>query len=288
MTIAIIDAGIGGLSVHAMLDEFLRQYGKQFDYKLLFFNVMPASGKLYLHMEEEERIRTFNRMLERVLTFNPAIVLLACNSLSVLLPYLTASFVKDNKIVGIIDFGVKLVADYMSNYPEDNVVVLGTPITIASNAHKRKLLERGIAEDKIVTHGCWELQYYIQQGDDKWVESMMKTYFLEAKSKIKTPSENIGLALCCTHYYFAEARFKQMAQEILEAKIRILNPNREMLSAVCMNSEKNNSDDTSISNQVYSFMEIRTHEIKCIGALLKKEHPRVGQALKNYTQLLEN
>lgn len=288
MTIAIIDAGIGGLSVHAMLDELLRQYGKQFNYKLLFFNVMPASGKLYLHMEEEERIRTFKSMLGRVLEFKPAIVLLACNSLSVLLPHLPASFVENNKIVGIIDFGVKLIANYMSNYPEDNVVVLGTPITITSNAHKRKLLEQGINENKIVTQGCWELQYYIQQGDDERVESMMKTYFLEAKSKIKTPSEDIGLALCCTHYYFAEARFKQMAQEILEAKIRILNPNREMLSAVCLSSVENASENTSIHNQVYSYMEIRTHEITSIGALLKKDHPRIDQALKNYTQLMEN
>ena len=288
MTIAIIDAGIGGLSVHAMLDDCLRQYGRQLKYELLFFNVMPASGKLYLHMQEEERIRTFKNMLERVVEFKPSIVLLACNSLSVLLPHLSASFVKENRIVGIVDFGVELVANHMSNHPEDNVLVLGTPITIASNAHKNKLLERGMAEDKIVTQGCWELQYYIQQGDDVRVERMMKIYFSEAKSKIRKPSDNIGLALCCTHYYFAEARFKRIAQETFGANITILNPNKEMLSAVRLSSEKNDSENTEISNQVYSYMEIRTHEIRSIGALLKKDHPRINQALKNYTQLMES
>ena len=112
MRIAIIDAGLGGLSIHGLIDKALRSGSKNNHYELLFFNIMPASGQLYLYMSETERILLFQKMLHRVIHFDPDLILVACNSLSVLLHHFSESFLEENKISGIIEAGVKSILDY--------------------------------------------------------------------------------------------------------------------------------------------------------------------------------
>jgi len=144
--IIIIDAGLGGLSVHAILDKVLREKGIQIEIELIFFNVMPKSGKLYNQMDNDERITVFEKMLAQTIQFEPDIVLIACNTLSILYPCTQISNQIKIPVIRIIDLGVKMILDYVKdNEDKDStILILGTPITIASKAHAEKLVREGI------------------------------------------------------------------------------------------------------------------------------------------------
>jgi len=114
---------------------------------------------------------------------------------------------------------------------------------------------------------------------------MVCQYLKEAKKKIKVKSNNIVLVLCCTHFQFIKSVFKQVAQDIFEANIVILNPNEVMPKVIPLEQEVDDMENVSLINKVYSNMEITAEEILHIGTAIHKDAPPVYQALKNYCLL---
>jgi len=283
--IIIIDAGLGGLSIHAMLDKILREKEIQAKVELVFFNVMTKSGKLYNHMTPKERVITFEMMLDKSIQFDPSMILLACNSLSAIYPLTKFSSQIKIPVIGIIDLGVKMILDNIKNQQNSNILIIGTPITIASKAHEEKLIGNGVNKNRIICQACKDLQFEIQNGDYEKVEKMIFQYLEEAKGKIINKSQPIFLVLGCTHYQFVKSLFKKIGQSVFESEVLILNPNEAMSKVIQIEKEGDFKEPIKLAHKVYSNMQITKEEIHNIGTAVQKDSPDVYQALKNYIQL---
>src|SRR6185503_4060313 len=88
MHILITDSGVGGLSVFAYAERFVRTHGFPEPVRLTFANAAPANDYGYNAMPtREEKLQTFDRFLTRIaLRSAPDFIYVACNTLSVLLP----------------------------------------------------------------------------------------------------------------------------------------------------------------------------------------------------------
>ena len=82
--IAVLDSGLGGLSICAELEKGLQTHVLCKKVSLLYFNVWPEQGLGYNSLESASaRISVFNRALESVSSFHPDLIMIACNTLSV-------------------------------------------------------------------------------------------------------------------------------------------------------------------------------------------------------------
>src|SRR5687768_8110568 len=88
MHILITDSGVGGLSVVAYAERFVRERGFTEPVRLTFANAAPENDYGYNSMPSRAvKIETFDRFLRNVTArFAPDMIYVACNTLSVLLP----------------------------------------------------------------------------------------------------------------------------------------------------------------------------------------------------------
>src|SRR5512140_619758 len=110
MHILITDSGVGGLSVVAYAERFVRTHGFTEPVRLTFANAAPANDHGYNSMPSREvKLATFDRFLRNVTErFAPDSIYVACNTLSVLLPD-TAFFRKASiPVKGIVESGSEL------------------------------------------------------------------------------------------------------------------------------------------------------------------------------------
>ena len=88
MHILITDSGVGGLSVCAYAERFVRTYGFEEPVRLTFANAAPENDYGYNAMPSRAvKVQTFDRFLRNVTDrYAPDLIYVACNTLSVLLP----------------------------------------------------------------------------------------------------------------------------------------------------------------------------------------------------------
>ena len=125
MSIVVTDSGLGGLSVMAELEKNLRENPIAENIRLTFFNALADKNYGYNTMSsEKEKAVVFNSALEGMVTgYNPDIILIACNTLSVVYPKTTFAKETNINVLGIVEFGVDLVYQHLSA-DEQSIVIL--------------------------------------------------------------------------------------------------------------------------------------------------------------------
>ena len=171
VTIAVTDSGLGGLSVMAEAVRRMKESGIFRGADFIFFNALFSAGSGYNSLgTREEKIRVFDgalRSLEK--RYHPDIILIGCNTLSVL--YNDTPFSKKAKVpvIGIVAAGVELINRGLREHPDASVIIFGTPTTISEGAHARELERKGFAAERIHSQSCPELESFIErdyQGDE--------------------------------------------------------------------------------------------------------------------------
>jgi glutamate racemase len=227
MHILITDSGVGGLSVVAYAERFLRTHGFKEPVRLTFANAAPENDYGYNAMPSRHvKLETFDRFLRNVTRRHaPDMIYVACNTLSVLLPD-TPYF--QNAVIpvkGIVETGVALLLRSVEAEPNAVAMIFGTQTTIDSGAYPRLLEDRGIEPSRIISQACPGLADTISEDREgirtgsqiaKWVETAIA----------KMPQKGLPVAAClaCTHYGYRKDLF---AAALAEAGIQaeVLDPN---------------------------------------------------------------
>ncbi|MBI9073566.1 MAG: aspartate/glutamate racemase family protein [Melioribacteraceae bacterium] len=281
--IVVTDSGLGGISVLAELENKLRSNMISQNVELIYVNAYPGEGYGYNNMESEDRkIEVFNDFLESVQKkFNPNLILIACNTLSVI--YNKTEFSKTSLItvIGIIEIGVSLVQNKISS-DEDIILLLGTETTISSNAHKNALISKGISETQIIMQACKNLETLIQKNaEGNETESLIKKYLSIALSKLELNDSKIICGLFCTHYGYSKSLFEKNLLSY-SSNIKIVNPNDEMANRVFKIFNTAGIKKQNVTVTVYSRCKIENEDIKSIGSLIKTKSDAVFSSLNNY------
>jgi glutamate racemase len=200
MRILITDSGVGGVSVVAYAERFVRTHGFTEPVQLTFANAAPANDYGYNSMPSREaKIETFDRFLRNVTErYSPDMIYIACNTLSVLFPFMK----------GIVETGVALLLRELQRDPRSVAMIFATQTTTDSGTYPRHLQERGIDASRIVTQACPGLADIISEDREgtkaraeieKWVAIAME----------KLPSRDLPIVAClaCTHYGYRKELF---------------------------------------------------------------------------------
>lgn len=225
--ILITDSGVGGLSVVAYAERFVRIDGFTGPVRLTFANAAPENDYGYNSMPSREaKLETFDRFLRNVTArFAPDSIYVACNTLSVLLP--DTPYVRDAAIPvkGIVETGAALLLNELDADPRSVAIIFGTQTTIDAGAYPRILQARGIEPSRIVSQACPGLADTISEDRegtktraeiDHWVRT--------AIAKMQHANAPVVACLACTHYGYRKELF---AAAFDEARIaaKVVNPN---------------------------------------------------------------
>lgn len=227
MHILITDSGVGGLSVVAYAERFIRTHGFSEPVRLTFANAAPANDYGYNAMKTRaEKIETFDRFLRSVhQQFTPDSIYIACNTLSVLLPDTPFMSNPPVPVRGIVETGVRLVAEELAGDTSRVAIIFATQTTIDAGTYARELEARGIAASRIISQACPGLADTIsadREGTrtraeiERWVDTALAQQSLSPR--------RVVAALACTHYGYRRDQF-QSAFERLGVDAVIINPN---------------------------------------------------------------
>jgi glutamate racemase len=285
VTIAVTDSGLGGLSIMAEAVERMRESKIFQKVNFIFFNALFSNeGGFNSLKTRKEKIKIFDSALKSLEeNYNPDLILIGCNTLSVI--YDDTSFSEETSIpvVGIIEAGVDLIAQKLETSPESKVIIFATHTTASEGTHKKKLEDKGILSQRIIVQACPELVNYIEKGyaSDE-TEMLISAYVAEALHKMKDTQSPLYVSLNCTHYGYSLDLWEKAFRSYKVKPLAFLNPNSKMLDFMFEVKEPNRFEQTEILTRIVSMVEIGKEKIGSIGKKLAETSTQTSEALANY------
>jgi len=286
VTIAVTDSGLGGLSILGDAAERMKKENVFQKVHFVFFNALFSNEGGYNSLKtRDQKIEMFNSALESLEEkYSPDLILIGCNTLSVL--YSSTSFSQNSiiPVVGIVKSGVDLIAQNLRTHPESKVILFGTQTTVSEGTYTQKLEERGFLPERVIPQACPELVSYIEKGyDSDETEMLILAYVDEALQKLGNPEPELYVSFNCTHYGYSLELWEK-AFESLGVKPRaFLNPNFRMNDFLFQSLRTGRYKKTNVSVRVVSMVEIEKKRIRSIGTWLERLSPQTADALRNYT-----
>jgi glutamate racemase len=296
------DSGLGGLGICAAIESALRLSGNAAGVRLTYFNAWPEQGRGYNSLPDEvSRLAYFDAALAQMNRLRPDRIVIACNTLSVLFDRTMFARNSALPVVGIIDCGVALFHDALSAEPRSSIALFGTRITIASGAHRDRLVQLGTAPERIVPVPCHGLAAAIEQdAGGAEVERLIDQSASQAAASL--PSTGPVLAgLCCTHYGYVAGRFQAALERAVGRQVRVLDPNDAMVRLVSPERPAERSgaatgivDSTAdsagattgaVTVEVISKVALDERTRNGIGRLVAAISPATARALHSYTHV---
>ena len=289
ITIVITDSGLGGLSVVAGLEHNMRNSGHFAKIKLVFANALfNESGGYNSLSDRDEKVSIFNNVLVGIdKKYKPDLILIACNTLSVIYEETLFAKTSKTKTIGIVDIGVEEIKKAIGKETNSKVIIYGTETTIKEDNHRSKLIQSGIPGKQIIPYACPQLQQYIQNnpsGED--TEMLIMSYVDEALEKSKIKNEKVYVSLNCTHFGYSKDLWLQAFNFSDISQVSIINPNVQM-AEILLIKHFGGRYKTKIEAKVVSKVKINDESIKSISEIIKDKSMIVSKALIEY-QIVPN
>ena len=277
MHILITDSGVGGLSVCAYAERFVRTCGVTEPVRLTFANAAPENDYGYNSMPSREvKIQTFDRFLRNVTKrYAPDFIYVACNTLSVLLPDTPYFRSAPVPVKGIVETAVDLIMQQLEKDTRANAIIFGTQTTIDAGAYPRMLQERGIAAARIISQACPGLADTIsedREGSKTRVE--VGRWVRTALDKMQDRDAPVVACLACTHYGYR----KDFFAEALHAAT-VINPNERAVDDL-FPAKGAEREVTGV--QFVTRYAIPSTTIEALTYFLNEISPRTVDAMKHF------
>lgn len=285
ITVLVTDSGLGGLAVAADLDARVRATGVYRNVRIIFANALPESNRGYNKMQStQQKVRVFNDALSGMAQrYAPDVVLVACNTLSVLIPQTAFVATSPIPVLGIVGTGVAMLYDRLMAVPGSTAIVFGTETTIGAGTHRRMLIERGIDPARIVTQACPNLAGAIEtDATGTAVAEAVRGFATQASAAVAPGSRQLLAGLCCTHYGYAGERFREALAAHGAKHVELIDPNTRMNDVLFPPERARRSDRPVSTVEVVSRAVISPEEQASIGGLVATVSPATAAALRGY------
>ncbi len=283
--ILVTDSGLGGVSVAANVYERLQSSGVFKEAEVIFFNAQPHLNSGYNSQETTgQKVQIFENALAAMYeTFEPDILLIACNTLSVL--YHLTEFSKEAEIpvVGVVETGIDLMYRHLRENETSKVIIFATKTTIRQSTHKKGLIEQGIAGGRIINQACPKLAGRIERGaHNENTKALVKQYVDESLQKLNDDTSKLFVSYNCTHYPYIDDVFREQFAERGRPATAYLNPNPLMADFMFKDRLRRRYKASDISIKIVSQPELPPGKIASIYELIVKESPATAEALFDY------
>jgi glutamate racemase len=283
VTIAVTDSGLGGLSVLAEAARRMKETRVFERADFVFFNALFSNEGGYNSLKTRaEKILVFDSALESLeRRCRPDVILIGCNTLSVL--FQDTEFAERTRIpvVGIVDSGVELIAAGMRDHPEASVIIFGTPTTISEGTYPRELAVSSRPAN--LAQACPELETYIEsapRGDE--TELLITGGVSEAAQKLPAPHPPLLVSLNCTHYGYSLPSWEKAFEEAGIKPLAVLNPNFRMTDVLFEPKFRERYPRTEVRVRVVSMVEIDGRKIDSLSVWLEPLSPETAEGLRGY------
>ncbi len=288
-TVVITDSGLGGLLICGELERRLRATAGDEPVRLLYVNAWPDARHGYNDLPDlGARAAVFDRALAAMTSFRPDLILIACNTLSVVYDRTAFSRKAPFPAVGIVDTGVDLIARQFEKSPGATAILFGTKTTIENEAHKKALVARGFPAERIVGQACHKLAGAIERGiATEETVGYIRRFVDEALAKTGPVAGPLFASFNCTHYGYARQQFAEAFAAAGHPGIELLDPNPLLGDVLFQPAYLHRHPRTEVAVEVVSKLEITEQERGAIGPLLEAVSPDVAAAFRNYTRDLK-
>jgi len=282
--IAVLDSGLGGVSICAELEKALGAHALFKQASLIYFNIWPEQGRGYNSLDSvSERVRVFDRALQGVCDVQPDLIMIACNTLSVIYDRTPFSSNTSIPVIDIVDFGVDLIHSNMKENADSQTLITGTRTTISENAHLRKLIQKGIDASRIATQACHGVATEIEKNPQgEAVERLIDAYMDEASKKLGKRG-TVYVALCCTHFAYSQHVFHDKLGDRLSMAVVLLNPNTEMSGFLFKNVHPILSSTSETQVKMVSKIHLEQSKLLSMSRAVSATSVKTAAALMGYT-----
>lgn len=285
VTIVVTDSGLGGLSVVAELARQLPASGIARSARIVFVNALLDDAIGYNDLKlEKDKLRVFDAALAAMEgRYRPDIILVACNTLSVLYDKTAHARAGVTETVTIVGMGADLIEKKLKENPGGTAVIFGTKTTIESGAYPKLLVEKGIPGDRIVGEACHRLAGSIERGADSEETANYVRYFVaDAIWRLPSDPGPLVVSLNCTHYGYVLEQWKKTFAGLGYPYVTLLDPNPLMADLVLREGGPRRYPATAVTVEVVSKVKIGPDVRASLGKLLRTVSPATADALATY------
>ena len=285
VTVLVTDSGLGGVSVAADVVERMKKNRVFKKVKVIFFNAQPHLHSGYNSMKTtEQKVKVFNNALISMnKEFKPDILLIACNTLSVLYDYTEFSKTAAFPVIGIVKTGVDLIEQKIKDEPNSKVIIFATKTTVNQGKHKKQLVADGIAPERIVAQACPHLAGRIERGPhSEATKALVRKYVDRALSKLNDDKSPLYVSYNCTHYGYVNDVFQEAFKEKGREVRAFLDPNPLMSDFMFTKPYVNRYPQTEVTVKVVSQPELTPGKIAAIYELIEPVSAQTAEAVMEY------
>lgn len=283
----ITDSGLGGLSACASLERALRTSG-QAGLDITYVNAWPAQDHGYNDLPDADaRARVFDRALDAIAALRPDLILIACNTLSILYERTAFRSTTAIPVQGIIDAGIELFSEALAAEPASAIVLLGTRTTIESGVHRERLAARGVSAERIAAVACHGLATAIERGPSSPKTDAMIDECAERAASAATHGDPLFVGLCCTHYGLVAERIGAALAEKTGRLVGPLDPVDTLVRAVLPRLAGRHGGANPVSVRVISKVALDEEQRNGVAQLLEPISPATAAALRAFERIPE-
>jgi glutamate racemase len=282
--LVITDSGLGGLSVCAGLERALRASGPAADLHLSYVNAWPDQGHGYNDLPDmAARAAAFDRALQAIAALHPDRLVIACNTLSIVFEHTAFRRTATVPVHGIVDAGVDLYHEALIAHPGSALVLLGTRTTIETGVHRERLLQRGIAPERVRGSSCHGLATAIERGPDSPRATALLESCAEQAGRAAPEGDPLYVGLSCTHYGMVADRLLAALSRHARRGVVSLDPNARLVREIVrivMPGQPGTGGAGRLTVDAISKVEVTASQRVGIARLLEAVSPATAEALR--------
>jgi glutamate racemase len=282
-TIVITDSGLGGLLICAGLERRLRR--TQGPVRLVYLNAWPDARYGYNDLPDiGARASAFDKVLAVTPEFHPDLILIACNTLSVV--YEATVFGRETAVPvkGILDEGADLFGEALARDPESVLVLFGTRTTIGSGEHVRRLARRGLDPRRFIAEPCHGLAAAIDKDPDSpAVPGLVEACVVRIAPRLPAGAP-LYAGLACTHYAYVAKSFRTSLGRQTAADVHILDPGERLVDDLGrqLAGRPPEAPERPVSVEVVSKVELPEAQRRAVSKRIEPVSTATARALLEY------
>jgi glutamate racemase len=286
--VVITDSGLGGLCICAELARRLRGAAEVRPVRLTYVNAWPAPGRGYNDLPDmEARAAVFDRALAAMTDFRPGLILIACNTLSVVYESTAFRRAPAAPVAGIVEAGVDLFAEALGRMPNAALALFGTRTTIGSGEHVRRLALRGIDASRVIPVACHGLAGAIDRDPGAPELAGLVDACVVRALQGRTSRGHLHAGLACTHYAYVADLFRTSFIRHDGTGAEILDPNQSLVDALVPagTSPGTGGAQAFLHVEVVSKVELPEAQRRAVARRLEPVSALTARALIEYTHV---
>jgi glutamate racemase len=281
----ITDSGLGGLLICAGLEKRLRGTSGEGPIRLVYVNAWPDEGHGYNDLPDlGARAAVFDLALAAMTAFRPDLILIACNTLSVVYEMTAFSRFPTVPVTGILDEGVALFSEELLRDPTAVLALFGTKTTVGSREHLRRMARRGLEPGRVLTEACHGLAAAIDRDPDAPDVTELVEACVHRIAPRLPPDAPVYAGLACTHYAYVAETFRATLGRQTGSRVVILDPGDRVIGGLVegLSRRAPEAGARPVPVEVVSKVALAEPQRRAVARRLEALSPATAAALLQY------